>query len=91
MMPSPTHASPVVLIVDDEQRLREMLMRNTTEVGYRAVGARSAEQAIRILDSEPVDIMLLDLNLPGIDGMRLLEQMQSRQPKPQVRIGGRPK
>jgi DNA-binding NtrC family response regulator len=75
-----------VLVVDDEQRLREMLIRHMTEIGYRAIGARSAEQATRLLDTEPIDIALLDLNLPGMDGMNLLEQLQAREHKPQVII-----
>jgi DNA-binding NtrC family response regulator len=82
----PLPVNPTVLIVDDEQRLRDMLMRHTTEIGYKAVGARSAELAWKMLEQESIEIVLLDLNLPGIDGMRLLEQIQTLQHKPQVII-----
>lgn len=75
-----------VLVVDDENRLRDMLLRSTQEMGFRSVGARSAEQALRVLEQEPIDILLLDLNLPGQDGMQFLEQVQNREPRPQVII-----
>lgn len=78
------HSSPSVLVVDDEDRLREMLLRSTREFGFASIGARSAEQATKILDQEPIDILLLDLNLPGMDGMQLLERIQARNPRPQV-------
>jgi DNA-binding NtrC family response regulator len=82
----PLTVNPTVLVVDDEQRLRDMLMRHTSEIGYKAVGARSAEQGWKILERESIEIVLLDLNLPGIDGMRLLEQIQTLEHKPQVII-----
>jgi DNA-binding NtrC family response regulator len=75
-----------VLIVDDEPRLRDMLSRSTAEMGFAPATARSAEQARRLLESEPVDILLLDLNLPGQDGMDLLEQLRSMPSCPQVII-----
>lgn len=78
----PTSAS--VLIVDDEDRLRDMLTRSTREFGFTPLAARSAEQALKILDQEPADIILLDLNLPGMDGMQLLERIQTLNPRPQV-------
>lgn len=73
-----------VLIVDDEERLREMLSRSTTEFGFEPVSARSAEQAIRVLDEQAIDILLLDLNLPGMDGMQLLEHLHKREKRPEV-------
>lgn len=75
-----------VLIVDDEPRLRDMLSRSTAEMGFAPTTARSAEQARRMLEQEPADILLLDLNLPGQDGMDLLEQLRSMRSCPQVII-----
>jgi DNA-binding NtrC family response regulator len=75
-----------VLVIDDESRLRDMLVRSATEMGFKAVAARSAEQAMKLLESEgnEIDIVLLDLNLPGMDGMELLEQLKRRWPHTQV-------
>jgi DNA-binding NtrC family response regulator len=77
-----------VLVVDDESRLRDMLVRSASEMGFDPVSARSAEQALKLLeaDGENVDIVLLDLNLPGMDGMDLLEQLRRRWPHVQVVI-----
>src|SRR4051794_1722503 len=63
------HPDPHVLIVEDEQRLRDLLLRSLTNWGFDASAARSAEEAMRHSDVSPPDIVLLDLNLPGMDGL----------------------
>ena len=85
---NPTSRASRVLIVDDESRLREMLMRSAAEMGFDPVGVRSAEQALKLLEAEgdSVDIVLLDLNLPGIGGLEFLEQLHARWPGAQVII-----
>ena len=69
-----------VLVVDDERRLRDMLVRSATEMGFDAVAARSAEQTLKVLESngDDIDIVLLDLNLPGVGGIELLGQIRQR-------------
>lgn len=77
-----------VLIVDDEARLRDMLVRSAAELGFDPIAARSAEQAIKLLEADAagMDIVLLDLNLPGMGGLELLEQLRRRWPGTQVVI-----
>ena len=75
-----------VLIVDDEPRLRDMLTRSTREMGYEPVSARSAEQASKVLEQETFDAMILDLNLPGMNGIEFLPHVRSRWPELQVII-----
>lgn len=75
-----------VLIVDDEPRLRDMLTRSTREMGYEPVSARSAEQAAKVLERDTFDAMVLDLNLPGMNGIEFLGQVRSRWPDLQVVI-----
>lgn len=82
----PLPQCPRVLVVDDENRLRDVLLRSAQEMGFEPLGARSAEQAQRILDETPVDILLLDLNLPGLNGMELFERLRDREARPQVII-----
>ncbi|HWE03224.1 MAG TPA: response regulator [Tepidisphaeraceae bacterium] len=73
-----------VLVVEDEPRLRELLQRALMNWGFDVVVARSGEEAIRLGESDPADIALLDLNLPGMDGMELLARLRQRQSKIQA-------
>ncbi len=65
-----------VLIVEDEPRLRDLLCDALPEMGYQAIAAPSAENALRQLRTTEVDIVLLDLNLPSMDGLTFLEQFR---------------
>jgi DNA-binding NtrC family response regulator len=71
-----------VLIVEDEPRLRELLLRAVTSWGFAATGARSAEEALRLMQGEPRRIVIMDLNLPGeMNGIDGLEAIHERWPK----------
>jgi DNA-binding NtrC family response regulator len=88
-MKSPTQQQAVsfgrrVLVVDDEPRMREMLSRAITEMGFEASSAGSAESATRLLEQSPPDILLLDLNLPGASGMEMFQTVRRRWPQTQV-------
>ena len=76
--PEPPRPDARVLVVEDEPRMRELLERAIRGWGFEASLARSAEEAMRRADAEPPDIVLLDLNLPGIDGMELLRRLRER-------------
>jgi two-component system KDP operon response regulator KdpE len=58
-----------ILVVDDEPQMRRALWASLSAHGYEVVDAGSGEEALRKLDAEPCDFVLLDLNLPGLDGM----------------------
>jgi DNA-binding NtrC family response regulator len=75
-----------VLVVEDERRLRALLVDMIPELGFSASGTSSAEEAISILESTPHDIALLDLQLPGMSGMELFELIRKRWPMMQVVI-----
>ena len=77
------HPDPHVLIVEDEQRMRELLLRSLTNWGFDASAARSAEEAMRTVDQSPPDIVLLDLNLPGMDGLQFFSALRQKQPEVQ--------
>jgi DNA-binding NtrC family response regulator len=75
-----------VLIVDDEPRLRDMLGRAVTEMGFDASTAASAESALRFMEATPADIVVMDLNLPGANGMEAFETIRRRWVQTQVII-----
>jgi two-component system response regulator RegA len=82
------HAGPLrVLVVEDEARLRDMLVRAVNEMGFDASGAASAEAALRHVADKPApDIAVLDLNLPGMGGMELFGRLRQQHPATQVII-----
>jgi DNA-binding NtrC family response regulator len=75
-----------VLLVEDEMRLREMLTRAIQEMGFTPTAVGQAESALRQLDARPFDIVVLDLNLPGMNGLEFLEQARARWPHTQAII-----
>lgn len=75
-----------VLIVDDEPRLREMLQRAVREMEFFPHVAESAEAAQRVIEEHACDIAVLDINLPGMDGMTFFGKLRERCPDVQVVI-----
>jgi two-component system NtrC family response regulator len=73
-----------VLVVEDEPRLREMLLRAIPDMGFAAEGVGSAEQALKLLKDQPRHVLILDLNLPGMTGLDLLAKVREDWPKIQA-------
>ncbi len=72
-----------ILVVDDDMRLRSLLERYLVEQGYQVRAAANAEQMDRLLERENFHLMVLDLMLPGEDGLsicRRLRQAESQLP-----------
>jgi DNA-binding NtrC family response regulator len=67
-----------VLIVEDERRLRDMLLISVRDMGWEPSGAGSAESALKLLEQSPFAIAVVDLNLPGMDGLELCERIRQR-------------
>jgi two-component system nitrogen regulation response regulator NtrX len=67
-----------VLVVDDDAGVRTVLKRILTGAGYQVSEAGDAFQALDRLDSEPADALLLDLKMPGMDGLGLLDNLRQR-------------
>src|SRR5436190_13078065 len=65
-----------VLVVDDELGTRHALMRLLANEGYKTVRAGDGREALRALDAGTPDVILLDLMMPGMDGIELLEALQ---------------
>jgi DNA-binding NtrC family response regulator len=71
----------VVLVAEDDPRTRESLGRAMTKAGYRTLTAGDGDQAIAVLQREPVDVLLTDVRMPGVDGMTLLERVRADFPE----------
>jgi DNA-binding NtrC family response regulator len=75
-----TTATLLVLIVEDEPRMRQLLIDVLPDMGFQVAAARTAEQAAAMLRENDADILMLDLNLPVMDGMTFLEQLRRDRP-----------
>ncbi len=69
-----------LLIVDDERSVRESCREVAVALGFDTQIADTPEHSYRILDSTNVDVVLLDLRLPGINGMEVLREIKRRRP-----------
>ena len=78
-----------VLVVDDERNIRRTLELVLGNQGYRVVSAGSAEEAQEALAAQPIDLALLDIRLPGKDGLELLQDIKREFPDvPAIMISG---
>jgi len=58
-----------ILVVDDEPQLRRVMLTTLTDIGYTVIAAKTGEEALELLRHSPADLILLDLNMPGIGGL----------------------
>jgi len=73
-----------ILIVDDEESIRKSLGAILTDEGYEVLLAESGEQALKILDEESATLVLLDIWLPGMDGIEVLKRIKTDYPNVMV-------
>lgn len=62
-----------ILVVDDDKLLRRSLSLQLEQAGYRTTTAASAEDALALIKRDPPDLILLDVGLPGMDGLEALK------------------
>lgn len=77
----PKRTTTRVLVVDDETIIRETLCEYLQQEGYSVIPCGSGEDALEWISRQEVDVALCDVNLPGIDGIQVLEQIQKRSPE----------
>ena len=72
------NAKQVILIVDDEEGLREGLSKLLEGEGYAVIAAETGEEALQILQQSHIDLVLTDMRMPGMDGIELLKKIRER-------------
>ncbi|MDH3329582.1 MAG: sigma-54 dependent transcriptional regulator [Desulfobulbaceae bacterium] len=77
-----------LLIIDDEESIRESLSGILTDEGFTPLTASTAEEGLEVLDQKDVDLVLLDIWMPGMDGLEALEEIKKRCDIPVIMISG---
>jgi DNA-binding NtrC family response regulator len=77
---------PKVLIVDDEKDFLEALVARFRLRGFEARGAGDGRAALECLDRVPIEVVVLDLKMPGMDGLEVLRQLKQKHPETEVVI-----
>jgi DNA-binding NtrC family response regulator len=73
-----------LLVVDSDRFVREACKEAAAVLGYHTTATGSAEQAFWLIDSQSIDVVLLDLNLPGAGGLEVMRQIKRLQPDIEV-------
>ncbi|RMD59341.1 MAG: response regulator, partial [Nitrospirae bacterium] len=66
-----------ILIIDDEEDILELLRYNFSKEGYTTLCVSTGEEGLRLATTEQPDLVVLDLMLPGLDGMEVCRQLKS--------------
>jgi two-component system alkaline phosphatase synthesis response regulator PhoP len=70
-------APATILVVDDEERLRELLQGYLAQAGFRVLQAADGPQALELVRAHNPDLLVLDLMLPGLDGLEVCRQLRT--------------
>ncbi len=81
--------SPTILLVDDEDSIQKLLTYPLERDGYRVVQARDGEEALRRFAEEEVDLVVLDIMLPKIDGLEVCKRLRAESTVPIIMLTAR--
>ena len=84
--PWATVSRPNVLVVEDEDDIRELISYNLRKEGYHVVGVPTGEKALETLEQQSFDLILLDLMLPGMDGLTVCRRIRGNKKTPPIPI-----
>lgn len=75
---------PKLLLVDDEKDFVDTLAERLELRGFQVVTAINGETALRIIENDPPQLVILDIMMPGLSGLNVLQQIKSRAPQTPV-------
>ena len=81
--------SSTILLVDDEESIQKLLAYPLERDGFRVLQARDGEEALRRFESEHVDLVVLDLMLPRVDGLEVCRRLRSSSSVPIIMLTAR--
>jgi len=78
-----------IMVVDDDALMRRSLSFNLEQAGYKVSTASSAEDALEIAQNDPPDLTLLDIGMPGMDGLEAIQQFKQQFSMPVIFVTAR--
>ena len=78
-----------ILIIEDEVEIAELISLYLSNDGLESVHAETAEDAFEIVEKENIDLIVLDINLPGMDGFEFLQKLRNRKKIPVIIVSAR--
>ncbi len=73
-----------VLVVDDEEDFLETIVKRLQDRNLQVLGAESGIKALELMDAQDFDVVVLDVKMPGMDGIDTLKEMKKRKPLTEV-------
>jgi DNA-binding response OmpR family regulator len=83
---TPSHDAATILLVDDEDAVQKLLTYPLEQEGFRVLQARDGEEALLRFEAEHVDLVVLDLMLPKLDGLEVCRRLRSRSSVPIIML-----
>jgi DNA-binding response OmpR family regulator len=83
------HDAATILLVDDEDAVQKLLTYPLEHEGFRVLQARDGEEALQRFESEPVDLVVLDLMLPKLDGLEVCRRLRASSAVPIIMLTAR--
>ena len=85
------HAPPRILVVDDEDAILYVFERYLSVAGYRVSVANNGRDAVRVGEAGPIDLLITDFRMPGMNGVEVIHALRGLQPElPALVISGNP-
>ena len=88
-MKTPGSDSATILLVDDEEAVQKLLTYPLEQEGFRVLQARDGEEALRRFEAEQVDLVVLDLMLPKLDGLEVCKRLRAQSQVPIIMLTAR--
>jgi putative two-component system response regulator len=68
----------LILVVDDENLIRDMILQGIKQAGFRGIAAADGDEALNLMEKNQVDIVIADINMPGMNGIELTKKIKER-------------
>ena len=75
-----------ILLIEDEPSIRDLYSRQLTKAGYTVAVAEDGNKGLELLKADTYDLLLLDIMLPGINGLQVLREFKTQNPNSQMKV-----
>ena len=79
-MSTPANVKSRILVIDDEVGIRDSMRRTLEYQGYQFIGAATGQEGLALIERDPPDLVFLDIKMPGMDGLEVLERIKASNP-----------